>query len=143
MMDISFIPIGAVAGVIPALLPYLQESASRTSGRATVDDILRLILDGQMQLWVAYEGTTIYGHVITEIKVYPRCKMLVCQYCAGEPNHMQYVEDRMYDILEDVAKKADCVGIEFVGRPGWKKSAQAHGYEMRTVTYQKLFEVAK
>ena len=143
MMDITFVPVGAVAGVIPALLPYLQESAERSRGRATVDDILRMVLNGQMQLWVVYEGNTIYGHVITEEKQYPRCKMLVCQYCAGEPNHMHYVEDKMYAILEDVAQKAGCAGVEFVGRPGWKKSATEHGFDVQSVVFQKFFEVTE
>lgn len=143
MMDITFVPLGNVAAMIPPLMPYLIESADRSRGRATVDDILHFILSGQMQLWVAYEDTTIYGHVITEIKTYPRCKMLVCQYCAGEPQHMQYVEDKMYAILDDVAKRAGCAGVEFVGRPGWKKSAEKHGFEVQSVTYQKFFEVAK
>lgn len=142
-MDISFVPIGRVAGVIPALLPYLQESADRSRGRASVDDILRMVLNGQTQLWVAHEGNTIYGHVITEEKLYPQCKMLVCQYCAGEPNHMHHVEDKMYAILDEMARKSGCAGVEFVGRPGWKKSATAHGFDVQSVVFQKFFEVAK
>lgn len=139
-MRMSLIPPGTVAGVIPSLLPYLVKSQEWTRGRATVDDILRFVLNGQMQLWVGHDDNEIYGHVITEVKDYPRCKMLTVQYCAGEPNHMQYVEDEMYDLLDRFAKSAGCSGIEFVGRPGWRKSAGSHGYEVQSVTYQKFFK---
>jgi hypothetical protein len=121
-------------------MPYLAESANWTHGRASVDDILRFILTGEMQLWIGHDGEKIYGHVITQIKTYPQCKMLVIQYCAGMPNHMKYVEDEMYDLLDRFARDAQCSGIEFVGRPGWKKSASSHGYEVQHVTYQKLFK---
>lgn len=139
-MRMSLIPPGTVAGLIPSLLPYLVKSQEWTRGRATVDDILRFVLDGRMQLWVGHDDSAIYGHVITEIKDYPRCKMLVLQYCAGEPNHMQYVEDEMYDLLDRFARDAGCSGIEFIGRPGWRKSAGSHGYEVQSVTYQKFFK---
>lgn len=139
-MTVSIVPPGMVSGVIPALLPYLEESERWTKGRATVDDILRFVLNGQMQLWVVYEENTIYGHVVTEIKEYPRCKMLTVQYCAGEPNHMQYVDDEIFDLLDRFAKDAGCAGVEFVGRPGWRKQADKYGFEVRSVMYQKFFK---
>ena len=142
-MNMTLVPNGQVAQLIPALWPYLATSEEWTHGRAKVDDILRFILTGQMQLWVGHEDNEIYGHVITEVKAYPRCKMLVVQYCAGEPNHMQYVEDQMYDLLDRFAKDAGCAGIEFVGRPGWRKSAGSHGYTVQSVTYQKFFKGAE
>jgi hypothetical protein len=93
-----------------------------------------------MQLWVVHEENTIYGHVVTEIKEYPRCKMLVVQYCAGEPDHMQYVDDEIFDLLDRFAKDTGCSGIEFVGRPGWRKQAEKYGFEVRSVMYQKFFK---
>ena len=139
-MNISLVSIGKVSGLIPMLLPYLSKSEDWTRGRANVDDILRFVLNGQMQLWVAYEGGVVYGHVITEIKQYPQCKMLVVQYCAGEENHMQFVEDEMFDLLDRFAKDAGCAGIEFVGRPGWRKQANKYGYSVQSVMYQKFFK---
>ena len=129
-----------VAETIPQLLPHLKTSQEWTKGRSTVDDILRFILNGQMQLWVGHEEGKIYGHVITEIKEYPRCKMLVVQYCAGEPNHMQYVDEEMFNLLDRFAVDAGCSGIEFIGRPGWRKQANKYGYDVQSVMYQKFFK---
>ena len=139
-MRASLVPPGMVSSVIPALLPYLAESEKWSKGRSSIDDILRFVLNQQMQLWVIHEENTIYGHVITEIKEYPRCKMLVVQYCAAEPDHMQYVDDEMFDLLDRFAKDAGCSGVEFVGRPGWRKQAEKYGFEVRSVMYQKFFK---
>ena len=76
-MDISLVPVGSVAWAIPTLLPYLRVSEEWTHGRATVDDLIRFVLNGQMSLWVVHDEDKVYGHVITEIKQYPQCKMLL------------------------------------------------------------------
>ena len=141
-MDISIIPPGQVAGVVPALLPYLFESQVWTRGRATVDDLLRFVLNGQMHLWVVHEGEKIHGHVITEVKEYPRCKMLTIQYCAMETGTLDQINDKMQEIAVQVAKNTGCAGIEFVGRPGWRKTASKYGYSVQSVMYQKFFEDA-
>jgi len=125
--------------VVGAVLPYLVKSEQWTGGKAKVDDILRFVLNGQMQLWAVYEDNTIYGHYITEVKKYPQCQMLVVQYCSGEPHYMETVEEKAFGMLESFAKDASCMGIEFVGRPGWRKAADKYGYELRSVTYQKMF----
>ena len=49
-LEISLIPVGNVSETIPSLLTYLRESEVWTRGRAKVDDILRFVLTGQMQL---------------------------------------------------------------------------------------------
>jgi len=142
-MKIDIVPVSQLLSVLSTLMPYLEESARWTRGRAIAGDIFRFLLNGQMLLLVVHDEGTVYGHVICEVKSYPQCKMLTVQYCAGEPNHMQFIEDEMYALLDNLAKEANVAGIEFVGRPGWKKSAESHGYEVQSVTYQKFFEVSK
>jgi len=142
-MKISVVRVSQLLSVIPALMPYLEESAKWSRGRAIPEDIVRFLLNGQMLLLSVHDDDSIYGHVICEVKAYPQCKMLTVQYCAGEPHHMEFVEDEMYALLDNLATQAGAAGIEFVGRPGWKKSAQSHGYEVQSVTYQKFFEVTK
>lgn len=139
-MDISLVPVGQVARAIPVLLPYLKVSEEWAHGRATVDDLIRFVLNGQMFLWVVFEDDKVYGHVITEIKQYPQCKMLVIQYCAMDTGTLEKINPKMQEIAERFAKDAGCVGIEFVGRPGWKQTAREYGYAVQSVTYQKFFE---
>jgi hypothetical protein len=139
-MDISLVPVGSVAWAIPTLLPYLRVSEEWAHGRATVDDLIRFVLNGQMFLWVVHDENKVYGHVITEIKQYPQCKMLVIQYCAMETGTLEKINPKMQEIAERFAKDAGCAGIEFVGRPGWKQTAREYGYAVQSVTYQKFFE---
>lgn len=143
MMNISLVPAGQIAAAVPAVLPYLQESADWTRGRSNADDILRFVIGGQMQLWVVHDSGVAMGHIITEVKQYPRCKMLTIQYCAMVPGTMEDVEENMQELAEGAALSAGCAGIEFVGRPGWRQTAQKYGYEVQSVMYQKFFEVAK
>jgi hypothetical protein len=56
---------------------------------------------------------------------------------------MELVEDEMQDKAAQFAKSVGCAGIEFVGRPGWRKTANKYGYEVQSVMYQKFFEVSK
>lgn len=141
-LNISLIPYGRIAGTIPAILPYLMESAERSRGRATVDDILRFLFVGGMDLWVVFDEETqeAHGHFVTEVKQYPQCKMLVIQYAAMTPNYMAEIEDLMQQYAEEYARQAGCRGIEFVGRPGWKKHAERYGYTAQSVMYQRFFE---
>lgn len=143
MMDISLVPVGQIAAAVVAVLPFLQESSRWSRGRATADDILRFALTGQMQLWVVRDGRTAMGHIVTEVKQYPQCKMFTIQYCAMVPGTMEAVEDKMQALAEEAARSAGCAGIEFVGRPGWRQTARTYGYAVQSVMYQKFFEVAK
>lgn len=140
-LHVTLVPVGRLGFLIPELLQYLQKSEHWTMGRANIDDILRFLLTGQMHLWAVYDPETkqIYGYNITEVKEYPQCKMLVVQYSAGEPNHMQYVENEMHHVLESFAKDAGCVGIEAFGRPGWEPHLKKHGFTVKTVVYEKFF----
>ena len=140
-LELSLVPPGGLTYWLFGLLDYMQKSEAWTRGRAGIDDIMRFLYTGQMNLWVVYdvEEREPYGFVITETKQYPRCRMLVVQYCAGEPNHMKFVEDQMFDTLERFAKDAGCAGIEFFGRPGWTPHAKQHGFDVRTIVYEKHF----
>ena len=131
-----------MAGLVPALLPYLHESQQWSRGRALMDDLLRFILNGQMHLWVVHENRGVAGHVITEIKTYPQCKMLTIQYCAMETGTLDEINEKMQDVATRFAKDAGCAGIEFVGRPGWRATAREYGYTVQSVMYQKFFEEA-
>jgi len=141
-LEISLVPVGNVSQTIPGLLPYLRKSEVWDRGRTKVDDILRFVLTGQMQLWVVFslEEKGVYGYLITEVKQYPQCKMLVIQYCCIEDNHMQFVENRMQALAETFAKDFGCAGIEFVGRPGWGKHISKYGYDVQSVVYQRFFK---
>jgi hypothetical protein len=140
-LEVNLVGPGQIAYCISSLLKYLQKSEDWTRGRAAVDDIIRFIYTGQMNLWIVYEPETkvAYGYMVTEIKQYPRCKMLVVQYTAAEPHIMKHVEDKVQDILERFGRDAGCAGIESWGRHGWKKHLDKYGYKSSMAVYEKFF----
>jgi hypothetical protein len=144
-LDISLILPGQVSVAIPALMPYLEESAAQSRGRSRVDDIVRFILNGQMQLWVVFdpEGQKVMGHIITEIFQYPGFKMLRVQYCCIEFHHFQYVLPKVQEYAPKFCKDTGCMGIEFFGRPGWEKLLKDDGYKAEQVIFTKYFPVTK
>jgi len=139
-MNMFLVPVGQIHKALPALMLHLETSAEWTNGRAGVDDLVRFVVNGQMQLWVVVDEDKILGHTITEVKQYPQCKMLVVQYCAMQTGTLEEVEDHMQDLASRFAKDAGCAGIEFIGRPGWRNTANKYGYTTRSVTYQKFFK---
>jgi hypothetical protein len=67
-MEISLVPVGHVSRFLPQLMPHFYLSEKWTRGRAVIDDLLRFILNGQMQLWIGHDEAKVHGHYITEIK---------------------------------------------------------------------------
>ena len=141
-LDISLVPYGKISYVIASLIRYLNESEHWALGRASIDDIVRFALTGQMQLWAVYDQETneMHGFVMTEIKPYPQKKMFVIQYCAMTPNHMKHIEDKMHETADKFAQEMGCHGIEFFGRPGWEPHVKKRGYTVKTVVYEKHFD---
>lgn len=140
-LNITLLPPDWIDGLWDQLLPYMQETAYRSRGRVSVEDLKEFIHTGYMNVWAVYDEETnkVCGHFMTEVKQYPKMKMLVVQYAAMLPNHMEQIEDRMQVLAESFAKDAGCEGIEFVGRPGWKNHATKYGYTAQSVMYQKFF----
>jgi len=142
-LDISLVPYGMLTRTLAGLGDYLEKAALLTDGRSAVDDIVRMIMLGQYNLWVVFEkeSNDVYGFFTTEIKHYPQMKMLCAQHVVIDPQHMDELECRVEDLGIEFAKSVGCAGIEFVGRPGWRKYSKANGYASYAITYQKIFEV--
>lgn len=141
-LEIAYIPKGKLSFVIPAVLYHMHKSEIRSKGRSTADDILSFLLDGSMFLFVVYDPADkqIYGYTIGKVKQYPQFSMLSMKYAAGETGVMAQVEDKMHAFVESFAKSAGCRGIEFVGRPGWKRTMEKNGYSADTIVYEKFFD---
>ena len=139
--EVALIRHGQLCYVLPGLMKYLQKSEKWTRGRACIDDIIRFLYMGRMFLILAYDAETMqsFGYVIAEVTQYPQSKILTTQYCAGEPNHMKLVEEKMHALVDKIAKEMDCSGVEFSGRPGWEKHMKRFGYNAKSVFYVKYF----
>jgi hypothetical protein len=140
-LEITFVPHGHLYQVIPLLTRFLHQSALRSEGRASIDDILRGLFSGDTHLWVVYEDgfDNVKAVLITEITQYPKSTMLTVQHCAGDFGALAEAGDMVFGTLDRVAHDAGCAGIEFFGRPGWGAEAKKHGYLTQRIIYEKHF----
>lgn len=138
-LHVALVPPGSIVDTLPQLLPYLRKSEVWARGRSTVEDIVRFVLNGQMSLWKVFDDADelIHGYVVCEIMVYPQARWLRVQYCAMKAHILSLVEGKMNELAERYARDKGCAGIEFIGRPGWRKYAEKHGYSVRSIMYQK------
>jgi hypothetical protein len=124
--------------IFPFIKDYLKGAADYTHGRYTVEDIHNDITSGNKQLWVTYEGSKIYGAVVTEILNYPQKKVLVLHFTGGiefDKWHKAILES-----LKLFAKQQQCDAIEFCGRNGWTKLFKQDGYKPIFTFYELTLE---
>jgi hypothetical protein len=140
-VEVQHVPQGRILEALSCLRQYLQDSVAWTGGRVEEDDLARLALAPQSQLWIVIDTLTgvIHGYLLTEIKAYPRKPMFVVHHCAMRPHTKALVEEQMHKTMEQFARDQGCWGVEFFGRPGWKRHAKAFGYSTQTVVYEKHF----
>jgi len=138
---VTLVPYGELHRFIPLVTPVIWKSEIMTRGRSSIDDIFKFLFNGSMHLWIVFddESEKIHGYVMTEIKEYPRCKMLVMQYCAGDNGAIEAAGELVFGTLESFAKDGGCAGIEFLGRPGWAPLAKRLGCTVQTIMYEKYF----
>jgi hypothetical protein len=55
-----------------------------------------------------------------------------------ETGTLEKVQDEMVRTTEAIAKQLGCIGIEFIGRPGWRNVVNSNGYILQDVLYQKM-----
>jgi len=144
-LDIALVPYAVLARTMAGIIKYLEKAAEVSSGRSTVEDIMRYVFNNQYSLWVVFDknASGMLGFFALEVKNYPSKRMLCIQHCVIEPHHMQSVEPRMEEISERWAKDNGCSGIEFTGRPGWRRWARERGYLSHSVVYERFFEAPK
>ena len=141
-LELSHVSNALTYKVVGGLASYFDTAAEYSAGRATSADILRTIMTGQYQLWVLLDrdSNRMHGFFVTEFRNYPQRRMLVVQHVVLDAHLMALIEGKMQDVAAAYARENGCAGVEFVGRPGWKKHAEQNGYTLRSVTYEKMFE---
>ena len=107
-----------VAYVWEEVAPLLDTVKEHTEGELETDDFLEPLTHGDMQLWIATEGSTVHGVMVTQLVPYPQKKILRIISLAGD----NFEELREFqEMIEAFAVKTGCTALEMWGRKGWKK----------------------
>ena len=114
----------------------IQRAGVRSNGRWSLEFLYAAILNGQQQLWVAFdEDKNIDGVGTTEVAYYPGKIMLAIQFLGGN-NFNSWVWD-MLEKFKQFGRENGCHGIEATGRQGFWKWLGQDGFDKSYVVYEK------
>jgi hypothetical protein len=88
-------------------------------------DLLAMAMRGQVGIWVCEIDGTARAAIVTEVKQYPRRRILEVMFTGG--GNMRDWLSEAIDALDEHARQAGCEHIATIGRPGW---ARAWGGEL-------------
>lgn len=102
--------------------PYrslIDEALAHAGGTHTFEDVLDLILSGDMLFWPGEKSC-----MVTEIVQYPRKRAMHVFLAAGDLDEIKAMEPD----LRWFAKKLKCDGISLAGRRGWVRALKDIGF---------------
>jgi hypothetical protein len=133
-MQVSLVPVEHVENIWPQVEKYLEGPAKYSYGRYEIEDIKQGLLTKPQHLWIAFDGSKVYGAVVTAFSYYPRMMSLDMIFTGGV--ELKKWKDPMLALLQKFAKEHGCKIIESYGRPGWEKIFKNDGYKSRFVFYE-------
>ena len=99
--------------------PLIQKALNHAEGALSTTDVLRMILNGQMHLWVGFQDNQIFTAIVTEIIHYPRHKICRIITTATETGHdLDEWYPTMLKHVEEFALSEGCVALEAWCRKG-------------------------
>ena len=99
--------------------PLIQKALNHAEGALSTTDVLRMILNGQMHLWVGFQNNKIFTAIVTEIINYPRHKICRIITTATETGHdLDEWYPTMLKHVGEFALNEGCVALEAWWRKG-------------------------
>tara|TARA_R100000963_G_C4568975_1_gene54663 strand:+ start:187 stop:531 length:345 start_codon:yes stop_codon:yes gene_type:complete len=89
-----------------------------SEGELEPDDFYDLLVEGEMQLWIALEDGKIIASMISQVVPYPRKRVLRIISIGGEDMD-KWINS--LPLVEDWALEMGCTSLECWGRKGWLK----------------------
>lgn len=109
-----------ILSIWPQIIPLLEPALALTKTH-TIEDIRKLLLCGNAQLWVQWNDKA-EAAVVTEFKNYP-LGIGFNFWLAGALKEAKIKWNEFFDTLYEFAKNNGCRWIEDCGRGGWDKYA--------------------
>ena len=97
----------------------IQIALNHAEGALSTTDVLRMILNGQMHLWVGFQDNKIFTAIVTEFINYPRhkiCRIITTATQTGHDFDEWY--PTMFQNVEEFALSEGCVALEAWCRKG-------------------------
>lgn len=115
------VPPNNIRDVWKKVKPFIAQAVRRGSGEATPGQLRSLCERGNSQLWVLFGDNELCGAGVTQVVVYPsgRRTLYISSWASSAPISEYF--DHVIGRYCEFAKKVQCVAVEGVGRPGWRK----------------------
>lgn len=121
------IPPAMIGAIGPLILTRLESIVSRSSGRASIEDIVRRVLAEEWYLWVAMDDETkeVLAILAAELKLAPT-GMKIASVVAATGDDRKRWRDGFLECIEGWARDNGCGLVEIVARPGWERELQSY-----------------
>ena len=116
--DIGLVKPNHVHEVWDIVYEHLLRMSPHSEGELKPDDFYDLLVEGEMQLWIAVEDGNIIASMVSQVVPYPRKRVLRIISIGGEDM------DKWIDnlpLVEEWALEMGCTALECWGRKGWLK----------------------
>jgi hypothetical protein len=117
-IDVSLPPPDDILLCWPQIEPILKRATDRDRAYEPID-ILLLVMQGRLSMFVIRDGGPIAAVVVTEIRQYPRCRVLEVRFIAG--TGLRRLFRPILDALDAQAESLDCISIAGFERKGWSR----------------------
>lgn len=119
--------------VWPHVTNHLHRAIKLSDGRHSEELVYRGIENRSMQLWVMINDGKCLAACVTEIRNYPRGKILAILLCGGREMNL-WLNDFVAK-LRDVSRRHGICSIETIGRPGWVRALKNLGFIRKRVEF--------
>ena len=136
MAELWGVPVAQIDEAWPIIRHDMARVIDVGHGHYAAEDVRRKIETTDWQLWLAFDHDRYLGFVVTEVRVWPRCKTLETVLLAGRD--ASRVIDATVGRLEEFARAHGCVSLDMRGRMGWKRVLESRGWTVGDVIGRKL-----
>lgn len=121
------IPQQGVEGIWRFAEPFIKRALDHTFGEVSIEDMKRLCLSRDMQLWMVLKDNRVVGAGTTMIIYHPQMK--VCRIVALSGTEFKQWKDVAHMGIELWAAEQGCVAVECYVRRGFIPALQEIGYK--------------
>lgn len=100
-------------------------------------DVPELVLGEQVQLWLINDVQEFFFAVLSELRQYPRGRMLNIFWASGSRMRQALP---LLSYIEAWAEMQGATFMQVQGRPGWSRMLAVEGYKSRLLVLQKPIE---
>lgn len=117
---------GLILDLWPAVRPY-ADAAMRVHPFMDADDLLTMLLQGKVTLFVCEHKSRVIGFGALEVIQYPRRRVANVLAAGGEIGLLSATRDSFLDIAEAWAREQSADTLAVTGRPGWARVLARRG----------------